>query len=438
MRLRINVDKAILAAIFFAAFLPGFCVSLHWLVTPGITRYLPPLMGMTLSFWYAYRRKVRREKRSGGIMLAAVLWMGLLAVKLWRNYDIASGNYIQMLYYVMCFVITMLFLRYIRWIDSVWPVVRVYAFFHLAAGLFLLVFKDLLLSRIVPLFYLSQSGEYLLHEAIANNYMTGLTYHYSTMGMYMAVGAISCAAVMFERRKVSLGRWAVLAMMLLGIFMTGKRGPLVFTVLALGIVYILAEKIHTQKGFLRIMKRVLLLVLFVVLSYVFVPQVRSLVNRFLMNLNNVNKYTSGRVEFMWIYAVQQFIEHLFFGIGWRGFRYLIPSLAGINANDAHNIYLQVLAETGIVGAAIVFCFFVYAWYAGYKAMRLQDKFGALTDSQTSTLKVSLSYQTFFLLYGLSGNPLYDEQCFVPYFISCAICFACYARLRSCRGDRRKA
>ena len=435
MKLRFNVDKVILFVIFFAALLPGFNVSLHWLVTPGPTRYLPPLVVMGLSIWYVHRRSVLQETRSGRLPVMAALWVGLLAVKLWRNHDISSGNYMQMLYYIMCFMMTLLFTRRVRWIERVWPVVRVYAVFHLATGLILLFFRDFLLNRIVPLFYLSQSGQYLLREAISNGYMTGLTYHYSTMGMYMALGTVAFAPVLFERRKGHLRRWAMMAVMLLGLFMTGKRGPLVFTVMALGIVYILAERMYTRRGFMRIMKRVLLLLLFFVLSYLFVPQVRSLVNRFLTNLGDANSYTSGRMEYMWVYAVQQFFEHLFFGTGWRGFRYMIPTLAGINANDAHNIYLQVLAETGIFGAIITFGFFLYAWYAGYKAMRLQDKRGVLSPAQTNTVKISLSYQTFFLLYGISGNPLYDEQCFVPYFISCAVCFACYARLRTKRiGD----
>ena len=32
-------------------------------------------------------------------------------------------------------------------------------------------------------------------------------------------------------------------------------------------------------------------------------------------------------------------------------------------------------------------------------------------------------QVFFLIYCLSGNPLYDPQCYIPYFMSCVAVFA---------------
>ena len=36
------------------------------------------------------------------------------------------------------------------------------------------------------------------------------------------------------------------------------------------------------------------------------------------------------------------------------------------------------------------------------------------------MNFSLAMQIFFLLYGFTGNPLYDREMFVPYFIACAI------------------
>jgi len=36
------------------------------------------------------------------------------------------------------------------------------------------------------------------------------------------------------------------------------------------------------------------------------------------------------------------------------------------------------------------------------------------------MNFSLAMQIFFILYGFTGNPLYDREMFVPYFIACAI------------------
>jgi hypothetical protein len=41
----------------------------------------------------------------------------------------------------------------------------------------------------------------------------------------------------------------------------------------------------------------------------------------------------------------------------------------------------------------------------------------------NVLFFSFAYQTFFLLYGLTGNPLYDTQTAMIYFFSCSIAVA---------------
>ena len=44
------------------------------------------------------------------------------------------------------------------------------------------------------------------------------------------------------------------------------------------------------------------------------------------------------------------------------------------------------------------------------------------------LSYSLSFQTFFLLYCVSGNPLYDKEMFIPYFLACSLTLYYNAKL----------
>ena len=37
---------------------------------------------------------------------------------------------------------------------------------------------------------------------------------------------------------------------------------------------------------------------------------------------------------------------------------------------------------------------------------------------------SVSMQVFFLLYGFTGNPLYDKEMYFPYYIACAVYLCC--------------
>ncbi len=62
----------------------------------------------------------------------------------------------------------------------------------------------------------------------------------------------------------------------------------------------------------------------------------------------------GSRTLMWAAAVSLFIDHPFLGVGYGNYRFLYADFAFIPGAvpgllDAHNIYLQLLAETGVVG-----------------------------------------------------------------------------------------
>lgn len=89
------------------------------------------------------------------------------------------------------------------------------------------------------------------------------------------------------------------------------------------------------------------------------------------------------------------------------------SLLGIGG---HNIYLTVLMENGIIGllsflAAILYCL--------YRTIAVAMRFGKSNClERIPFLLFSLFVQVFFLVYGLSGNPLYDN--YILYFYLLAV------------------
>lgn len=73
---------------------------------------------------------------------------------------------------------------------------------------------------------------------------------------------------------------------------------------------------------------------------------------------------------MWLAALQMTADHPLLGIGWGAFKYVYPVYneliqeAGITIFHAHNMYLNVLAETGLLGFTAYFWFyFGVVWYA---------------------------------------------------------------------------
>lgn len=58
---------------------------------------------------------------------------------------------------------------------------------------------------------------------------------------------------------------------------------------------------------------------------------------------------------MWEAAIAMFVDHPVLGIGWGAFKHVYPVYneliqeAGIVIFHAHNMYLNILAETGLAG-----------------------------------------------------------------------------------------
>ena len=122
--------------------------------------------------------------------------------------------------------------------------------------------------------------------------------------------------------------------------------------------------------------------------------------------------TTGRVDF-WKVAIQQFKENPILGIGWKAFWHF--EFFGANY-DVHNIYLQLLCEVGIVGSILFYLLFVMALYRAIKIVIRKN----IDEKYKKVALFSVFYQVFFLLYGITGNPLYDASFYIMYFISIAL------------------
>lgn len=396
-------------------------ISLWHIFYPGISRYILPVV--SLVFIYLYGKK----NRTIGLKKRTIyLWLILLFVILCKNYEIKQGIYEYLLMYIALFLTTIFLVSGVQWIDKTIHVIQFFCIVHLTLGLFFVLNKAMLINKIVPLFKTGDSAKRLLIQAIDAGYMTGITYHYSTMGMYMALGTIFFSGVLYskEKSKAKILKVILFLLMILGLFMTGKRGPLVFSLISIAWTYMLFCLPKTEKQVERMFIGALGLIVLYVIAYMKVPQVRSLMERFTTSSGDLDELSSGRIEYFWKHAVSMFKDHPILGNGWRTFKYYIVTRFGMdNPNDAHNIYLQLLAEVGIVGFLFFITYFLSSWKATYTAIKSNEKKGYIDAKQDVFLKVSLSYQTFFILYGFTGNPLYDLQCYVPYFLCTAIGWA---------------
>lgn len=416
-----TADDVIGCLIFFLMMYPVFLSSLSRFFLPGPMGLVCTMAAVILGFMYYGRQPAIRG--TWGFLSLMVL-TGLTVVL--NNRDLENREYSQALTYFCLIVLAMTLYRRSEWWRLFWLVTKWFAWMHLAFGIFFLINRDLQIRMIVPLFQLDKGLNALLISNIRKGFMTGLTEHYSTMAMYMALGLVNYAGV-----ACSLGtgktnnKWIMLVLFALGMILTGKRGPILFVFAALAMTYWVVNHPFTLKQYLYTILLILAAVIGFIVAFRTMPQIQSVVARFIESSGS-GDITNGRVYLFWGHCLDLFRQKPLFGWGWRDFRYrTIVEYGHDRMNDAHDIYIQLLAETGVIGLLIFLVFFAASLFVAYRAVQMQKKHKLLNDEAYMSLQAALCFQLYFLMYGVTGNPLYDNRSYVPYFICCTIGYSAH-------------
>jgi O-antigen ligase len=258
--------------------------------------------------------------------------------------------------------------------------------------------------------------------------------------MYIVAGFITSSVLLFHRAIISntgiikLNKEFFTTMFFaICLVLTGKRAHLLFGVIAFCVSYIMIyNRGNFRIRFQRIIK------FFIAFSLVFIvalniPAFQVTFQRF-MRQQVVEGMMIGRVNSKWIPALELFKENPLFGCGWQQFGYLHPTYNSGDeiARNVHNIYIQLLCETGIVGFLLIIGIMVITFIMTLRKVTELRKQKIYSD-EFLFLSFSFSYQLFFLLYGITGNPLYDIQTLFPYMLCCNITYKYCTRRFFCMG-----
>ena len=302
--------------------------------------------------------------------------------------------------------------------------VVVASFIHVAASLFLHFDKDFYLQYIYPTFDADTRAN-LYSWNILNGYATGLTDHFSANGVLISIAVITNSVLMYRNKKKYKWILSVLTFVsLITLFMTGKRAPLVYTSFAIASTYLLCN----QSSILTKLSISLVSVLGGIIVLFFAAQniesIGSTLERFTAFFNENESYdvSNGRFKLYGI-AWDYFLSAPVFGIGWREFskRVVVFFHEDTSFRDAHNVFLQLLCETGIVGFLIFTTFFVIAFALTIRlVIRYRRGEIALSETEKLGLILSVCSQIYFLCYCMTGNPLYDTFMLYLYMFSVGI------------------
>lgn len=219
----------------------------------------------------------------------------------------------------------------------------------------------------------------------------------------------------------SVGCWITIAMFGLSALMIGKRGFILDSVLA--ILFIQAIQLRKQdisrfkiRRLLQGAAWMLLIALAAMTLYWQVDIVRESVDQLIEKFASEDGSYSGRTD-LYMFAFTLFRGHYLKGIGWGQFRKKSTGFFGIAdaTYAAHNVYIQLLCETGILGLCVFLIAAASSLAYAVKKYRNMVHTGS-TGPGKAVMELGFFLQMFFLAYCMHGNPLYDYNFCITYFI----------------------
>jgi O-antigen ligase len=202
-----------------------------------------------------------------------------------------------------------------------------------------------------------------------------------------------------------------------GILFSGKRSGVLFSLVAILIVLYFYLRKMTKWPLMVLLKKILPILLVLGLIIIILsPFLSFILDRFSNKSKNINDLSSGRL-YIWLLTLSYFFKKPVFGYG---FNYIIMSGDLPDQMATHNVYIELLAEIGIIGL------FFYSILIIYNLVITVRIFNYVISLNIKNLKkfvfFSLYYQIFYILYSFVGNPIYDMNYFSTYVISVAMSY----------------
>lgn len=228
-------------------------------------------------------------------------------------------------------------------------------------AIFCLVFtfsKDLFFEAVGP--HLSDVARNYLEYFVTKGYGIGLG-GYTFSDYVLFCGAAVCCGWMTQKQPLwrRLMLLAAAGVFLFVILSLGRRGELLGAAFVCGVTWLILCKPKQRIAIL--LGGSILGAAALALIFAYLPQIKEIdifyrYVRTIENIVNGYDFTSGRGQ-LFAWAMDGFRSAPVFGIGFDRYVTLVnPLLTDIEGHvisDAHNIYLQFLCETGIVGTVLI-------------------------------------------------------------------------------------
>ena len=275
--------------------------------------------------------------------------------------------------------------------------------------------------RLIP----DRNREFIASFESNNIGFTGFTTNPGFTAGYIIIGLLLYISKSVERNKNRSKHYSLIILFLIiSLIMTGKRGHLLAFVFSSLVLYVVsAPRKDGKLGRLAKLSVGLIVLVFLLVIFNEVLGAIPVFGRLYESFYGIiagEDITNNR-SILYGFGLQLFKENPLFGVGWLQYRQLaVGNITLVTTINTHNIYLQMLCETGIIGFLCLMVFMISELrraFTNIEKVKMQDN---LRPEWKTALMFSLGYQIFFMIYGISGNPLYDQNYFLMYLLALCI------------------
>jgi O-antigen ligase len=377
---------------------------------------------LILSYLISYKDIIFTLTDTMWILFFTIFLINILSKGI-RGFEI----FFDLCVYLLCILFIILTKVSLKEFQTSFKFIKVIAVIFAMSAIFQFLNTDIYSNLILPLFSSHQQG-YILDFQNQGVY-TGFTDQPAYLAGYI-VNGIGILIFLFPFNSKKVFNIILLLLLIIGLILTAKRAHFLFTIMAILITFLYSAK--NQEIVYRFIKTIV--ITFVVLFFssiaIYFSQpegdspLGKFTNKIVDTINGVlvgEDITSGR-SILYDYAWGLFIENPIFGIGWKEFMNQSAGLIS-SGSHPHNIYLQLLTELGIIGFVFFIIPLTFTYYISFRMLRkLINKSITFNKDYTwkNALQISLYLQTFFILYGMTGNLLTDYNFLLMYFFACSI------------------
>ncbi|WP_455648869.1 O-antigen ligase family protein [Enterocloster citroniae] len=251
----------------------------------------------------------------------------------------------------------------------------------------------------------------------AAGYRAGIAAHYSENAMVITMTLLALFSRVLGSDEVKRGfwrqnKWYIAAIIAAGtmLLLTTKRAHILFGFTAILMTYYLRRPEKRTGRFFQVLLIGIFLTAAFYVSAINIPALREVLFRFL----TIGSDQESTTRFlMWKLALKLFMSFPIFGIGWGGYKYQFhlslydPRVRADRYQylNAHNVYLQLLSETGIVGFLLFMSGAIIIFYKTIVLLKHDEI--KYNQGYRTTILFSIMVQIFIALYSVTGNCLYD-------------------------------